>query len=48
MIIQIVHNLINENKFPYLIKEFDSLEHGYEYNLKIYKIDYSEFSKKIS
>ena len=40
--------LINENKFPYLIKEFDSLEHGYEYNLKIYKIDYSEFSKKIS
>lgn len=35
--------LINENKFPYLIKEFDSLEHGYKYNLKIYKIDYEKF-----
>ncbi len=35
--------LINENNFPYLIKEFDSLEHGYKYNLKIYKIDYEKF-----
>ena len=35
--------LINENNYPYLIKEFDSLEHGYKYNLKIYKIDYEKF-----
>ena len=35
--------LINENGFPYLIKEFDSLEHGYKYQLKIYKIDYEKF-----
>ena len=40
--------LVNENKFSYLIKEFDSLEQGYKYNLKIYKIDYNEFSKKNS
>ncbi len=36
--------LINEKKFPYLIKEFDSLEHGYKYQLKIYKIDYEKFN----
>ena len=35
--------LINENNFPYLIKDFDSLEHGYKYQLKIYKIDYEKF-----
>ena len=35
--------LINDEKFPYLIKEFDSLEHNYKYELKIYKIDYEEF-----
>lgn len=35
--------LNNENNFPYLIKEFDSLEHDYKYNLKIYKIDYEKF-----
>ena len=40
--------LINEEKFPYLIKEFDSLEHDYKYNLRIYKIDYNEFSKRMS
>ena len=35
--------LINDKKFPYLIKEFDSLEHNYKYELKIYKIDYEKF-----
>ena len=35
--------LISEDDFPYLIKEFDSLEYGYKYNLKIYKIDYEKF-----
>ncbi len=37
--------LLNENSFSYLIKEFDSLEHNYKYNLKIYKIDYNIFLK---
>jgi len=36
--------LINENNFPYLIKEYDSLEEGYKYQLKIYKIDYEKFN----
>ena len=36
--------LINENNFPYLIKEFDSLEEGYKYHLKIYRIDYEKFN----
>lgn len=30
-------------KYPYLIKEFDSLDHGFQYHVKIYKIDYSIF-----
>ncbi len=29
--------LINEEKFPFLIKEFDSFEHGYQYRLNLYK-----------
>lgn len=41
---QFIRNiLINENNFPYLIKEFDSLEYGYKYQLNIYKIDYEKF-----
>ena len=33
----------NEEKFPYLIKIYDSSEHGYEYHLKIFRIDYEKF-----
>ena len=41
---QFVKNiLLNEDKFSYLIKEFDSLEHGYNYQLSIYRIDYDKF-----
>ncbi len=40
---QFIRNiLISEEKFPYLVKEFDSLEQGYQYRLNIYKIDYSK------
>ena len=35
----------NDKNYPYLIKEFDSLEQGYNYPLKVYKIDYKEFNK---
>ena len=30
-------------KYPYLIKEFDSWDHGFKYHIKIYKINYDEF-----
>ena len=33
----------NEEKFPYLIKIYDSTEHGYEYHLKIFRIDHEKF-----
>jgi|TARA_B100001750_G_C15510498_1_gene603303 hypothetical protein len=33
----------NEEKFEYLTKVYDSSEHGYEYHLKIFKIDYEKF-----
>ncbi|MBC8305152.1 MAG: glycosyltransferase family 39 protein, partial [Pelagibacterales bacterium] len=35
----------NEEKFPYLIKIYDSSEHGYEYHLKIFRIDYEKFEE---
>ena len=33
----------DEEKFPYLIKIYDSSEQGYDYHLKIFKIDYEVF-----
>ena len=36
----------NEEKYPYLIKEFDSAEHGYkQYKVKVFKINYNDFEK---
>lgn len=36
----------NEKKYPYLIKEFDSIEQGYkQYKVKVFKINYDEFEK---
>ena len=33
----------NEEKFPYLIKIYDSSEHGYDYHVKIFRVDYEKF-----
>ena len=33
----------NEERYSYLIKEFDSIEEGYSYHLKIFKIDFEKF-----
>ena len=30
----------HEDKFPFLIKEYDSKDHGYSYHVKIFRIDY--------
>ena len=35
----------NEEKFPYLTKIYDSSEHGYDYHVKIFRIDYTIFDK---
>ncbi|QLH05783.1 hypothetical protein C5F50_00805 [Nitrosopumilus ureiphilus] len=35
----------NEVEFPYLIKEYDSTEKGFQYHVKAYKIDYEKFAK---
>ena len=35
----------NDKKYPFLIKEFDSLEESYNYHLKVYKIDYEKFEE---
>ena len=37
----------NEEKFSYLTKIYDSSEHGYEYHLKIFRIDYEKFETMI-
>lgn len=34
---------LHEDNYPYLIKTYDSWEHGYKYHLKIFKIDYTKF-----
>lgn len=33
----------HEERYPYLVKTFDSKEHGYSYQVKIFKIDYKKF-----
>ena len=39
----------NEEKYPYLIKEFDSSDHGYkQYNVKVFKINYNIFNDFIN
>ena len=35
----------NEKNYPYLLKQFDSTEHGFNYHMKIYKIDFHLFEK---
>ena len=38
----------NEEKYPYLIKEFDSKDHGYKYyKVKVFKINYDVFDEHI-
>ncbi|MDR3783070.1 MAG: DUF2079 domain-containing protein, partial [Candidatus Nitrosotalea sp.] len=34
---------LHEEKYPYLIKIYDSSDQGYKYHLKIFKIDYNKF-----
>ena len=41
----IVDILNNEKKYPFLIKEFDSSEHGFGFVTKVYKIDYNIFEE---
>jgi len=38
----------HEEKYPYLIKELDSWNHGFKYHIKIYKIDYYRFDSIIN
>ena len=37
----------NEDDYSYLIKEFDSIKHGYSHHLKIFKIDFEKFEEKL-
>ena len=38
----------HEEKYPYLIKEFDSIKEGYiHYNVKVFKIDYEYFNSML-
>ena len=45
---KILNNIFyNEKNYPYLLKQFDSLEHGFKYHLKIYQIDFEIFEKTL-
>jgi len=35
----------NEKNYPYILNQFDSKEHGFEYHVKIYKINFELFEK---
>jgi hypothetical protein len=37
----------NEDKYPYLIKEWDTKDEGFAYHVKIFKIDYNLFNLEI-
>jgi hypothetical protein len=34
----------NENKYTFLVKEYDSSNDNLKYHVKIFKIDYTEFN----
>jgi hypothetical protein len=38
----------HENKYPFLIKEYDSKENGFNYHLKLFKIDYDLYNEWIN
>ena len=38
----------NEEKYPYLIKQYDSAEHGFSYHVKIFKVDYNRYFEFIN
>lgn len=37
---------LDDKKYPYLEKIYDSLDYGYKYHVKIYKIDYDRFDAR--
>jgi hypothetical protein len=36
-----------EEDYPYLVKVFDSKDHGYDYHVKVFKIDYEKFDSTL-
>tara|TARA_B100001105_G_scaffold24361_1_gene17172 strand:- start:283 stop:813 length:531 start_codon:yes stop_codon:yes gene_type:complete len=43
---KILNNVFyNEKSYPYLLKQYDSTEHGFKYHMKIYEIDFKLFEK---
>ena len=36
---------LNEEKYPYLTKVFDSKDFDYSYHLKIFEVKYDEFDR---
>jgi len=45
---EFLNEIFYNDKIPFLIKEYDSIEQGFQYHVKAYKIDYEKFSKSIS
>ena len=38
----------HENKYPFLVKEYDSKENGFNYHLKLFKIDYDLYNEWVN
>mgnify|MGYP006099982311 CR=1 FL=1 len=43
--IQLRDIFLNENEYPFLIKEYDSKESGYNYHIKLFKINYKDIDE---
>ena len=38
----------HENKYPFLVKEYDSKENGFNYHVKLFKIDYNLYNEWVN
>ena len=39
---------IHENEYPFLLKEYDSKENGFNYHVKLFRIDYDLYNEWIN
>ena len=46
--LQLIDIFNHENKYPFLTKEYDSKENGFDYHIKIFKINYDLYSEWVN
>ena len=46
--LQLIDVFNHENKYPFLTKEYDSKENGFDYHVKIFKINYDLYDEWVN